>query len=206
MILTDLPFTLDASGWCGEARRATCTNFDQRPENTDVSLLIVHNISLPPGEFSGDYIEDLFANRLDCDAHPYFDQLRGLRVSAHFLIRRDGSMVQFVSTDERAWHAGVSSFDGRERCNDFSVGIELEGSDFTDFCDAQYASLARLTCALMSRHPISAVCGHEHVAPGRKTDPGPHFDWLRFRGELAALQTSGRNPLVECQQKLSFPA
>lgn len=204
--MTDGLLTLDASGWCSEARRATCTNFDQRPEGTEVSLLIVHNISLPPGEFGGDHIEDLFANRLDCDAHPYFDQLRGLRVSSHFLIRRDGSVVQFVSTDARAWHAGVSHFNGRERCNDFSIGIELEGSDSINFCDAQYANLARLTHALIAHYPISAARGHEHVALGRKTDPGPHFDWSRFRGELAALQTSDRNPLAECQQKLSFPA
>ncbi len=205
MTLTDRLFTLDPDGWCRQARRAACTNFDQRPEGSEISLLVVHNISLPPGVFGGDYIEDLFANRLDCDAHPYFDQLRGLRVSAHFLIRRDGSVVQFVSTLARAWHAGVSRFDGRDRCNDFSIGIELEGSDLTDFCDAQYANLSRLAQALMARHPISAVRGHEHVAPGRKTDPGPHFDWPRFRDALAALHTRDRNPLAECQQKLSFP-
>ncbi len=205
MNLTNQPYTLDADGWCPQVRRAACANFDERPDDDDISLLIVHNISLPPGEFGGDHIEDLFANRLDCDAHPYFGQLRGLRVSAHFLIRRDGSVVQFVATRARAWHAGVSSFNGRERCNDFSIGIELEGSDFTDFCDAQYRSLAGLSYALISRHPISAVRGHEHVAPGRKTDPGPHFDWLRFRDDLAALQTRDRNPLVKSQQNLSFP-
>ena len=205
MILTDRLFTIDDEGWCRGARRASCTNFDQRPDGTDISLLVVHNISLPPGEFGGNYVEDLFANQLDCDAHPYFDQLRGLRVSAHFLIRRDGSVVQFVPTAARAWHAGLSRFEGRERCNDFSIGIELEGSDFTDFCDAQYDSLARLAHALRRRHPISAVRGHEHVAPGRKTDPGPHFDWPRFHAALAALQTSDRNTLLGSQQNLSFP-
>ncbi len=202
---TDETFFIDHEGWCREVRRASCTNFDERPENTEISLLVVHNISLPPGEFGGAYIEDLFANRLDCDAHPYFDQLRGLRVSAHFLIRRDGDVVQFVPTLARAWHAGVSSFKGRERCNDFSVGVELEGSDTTDFCDAQYASLARVARSLSVRHPISDVCGHEHIAPGRKTDPGPHFDWNRFRDNFAALQTRTKNPLAGAQQKLSFP-
>ena len=205
MTLTDRLFTIDDEGWCREARRARCTNFDLRPEGADISLLVVHNISLPPGEFGGGYLEDLFGNQLDCDAHPYFDQLRGLRVSAHFLIRRDGSVVQFVPTGARAWHAGLSSFEGRERCNDFSIGVELEGSDFTAFGDAQYDSLARLAHALRQRHPISAVRGHEHVAPGRKTDPGPHFDWPRFRAALAALQTGDRNLLAESQQDLSFP-
>lgn len=205
MNLTDPMYTLDADGWCPQARRADCTNFDERPDDAEISLLIVHNISLPPGEFGGPYIEDLFANRLDCDAHPYFDQLRGLRVSAHFLVRRDGEIVQFVPTQARAWHAGVSRFNGRERCNDFSIGIELEGSDVADFCDAQYRSLVHLSHVLLSRHPISAVCGHEHVAPGRKTDPGPHFDWVRFRDALAAVQTKNRNSLLASQQSLSFP-
>lgn len=203
--MIDRLFTIDADGWCPQARHAPCTNFDERPSGTDISLLVVHNISLPPGEFGGDYIEQLFGNCLDCSAHPYFEQLRGLRVSAHFLVRRDGSVVQFVSTLARAWHAGVSVFDGRERCNDFSVGIELEGSDFADFCDAQYASLAALTAALASRHPLAAVCGHEHVAPGRKTDPGPHFDWRRFRSDVAAWPAKDKNHLAAHQQNLTFP-
>ena len=196
---------IDADGWCRSTRRADCTNFDTRPEGAEIGLLVIHNISLPPGEFGGPYIEDLFANRLDCDAHPYFDQLRGLRVSAHFLIRRDGVAVQFVSTLDRAWHAGVSSFDGRERCNDFSVGIELEGSDVAGFCDAQYRTLAALTQALCLRHPIFAVRGHEHIAPGRKTDPGPHFDWTRFQRDLAALQNAARPSLSESARPFSFP-
>ncbi len=203
--LTERSFFIEADGWCPQARQVTCTNFDERPEGTDISLLVVHNISLPPGEFGGDYIEALFANRLDCDAHPYFEQLRGLRVSAHFLIRRDGGVVQFVSTLARAWHAGVSVFNGRERCNDFSIGIELEGSDFTDFCDAQYVSLAELTHALRARHPMSVVRGHEHVAPSRTTDPGPYFNWRRFERDFAAVHAKHKNPLTQHQQNLSFP-
>lgn len=205
MTATDTFLPIDPQGWCPDIRRADCTNFDARPEGAEISLLVIHNISLPPGEFGGQYIEDLFANRLDCDAHPYFHQLRGLRVSAHFLIRRDGSAVQFVSTLDRAWHAGVSHFDGRERCNDFSIGIELEGSDASDFCDAQYRTLSALAHALCARHPIKAVRGHEHIAPGRKTDPGPHFDWPRFRSDLAALQNASVSSLSASAYPFSFP-
>lgn len=196
---------IDPQGWCRGVRRADCTNFDARPQAAAIDLLVIHNISLPPGEFGARHIEDLFANRLDCDAHPYFDQLRGLRVSAHFLVRRDGEVLQFVSTLDRAWHAGLSNFEGRERCNDFSIGIELEGSDFTGFCDAQYRALAALADALCRRHPISAVRGHEHVAPGRKTDPGPHFDWPRFRADLAALQNGATPSLPAPAQSITFP-
>lgn len=202
---TGISLPIDPDGWCRHLRRADCTNFDARPEGVEIDLLVIHNISLPPGEFGSLYIEDLFANRLDCDAHPYFDQLRGLRVSSHFLIRRDGLALQFVSTLNRAWHAGVSSFDGRERCNDFSVGIELEGSDFTGFCDAQYRTLAALAQALCVRHRISAVRGHEHIAPGRKTDPGPYFDWSRFRSDLAALQNMPFSSLSASAHPFSFP-
>ncbi|RJG03734.1 1,6-anhydro-N-acetylmuramyl-L-alanine amidase AmpD [Noviherbaspirillum sedimenti] len=168
---------IDAAGWCHPAQHRPSPNFDVRPASVDIDLLVIHNISLPPGQFGGSYIADLFGNCLDCDVHPYFDQLRDLRVSAHFLIHRDGSLAQFVSADARAWHAGVSSFDGRERCNDFSIGIELEGSDFVPFDERQYRTLADLTAALRQRYPLRAVTGHEHVAPGRKTDPGPFFDW-----------------------------
>jgi AmpD protein len=203
--LLNTMYSIDEAGWCRELRRADCTNFDARPPNVPVDLLVIHNISLPPGEFGGDQIEALFANRLDCDAHPYFDQLRGLRVSSHFLIRRDGSALQFVSTHDRAWHAGLSTFDGRERCNDFSIGIELEGSDTQDFCDAQYASLSALSAVLMRHHPISAVRGHEHIASGRKTDPGPHFDWPRFQRELAALQNDHTLSVVKTGCSVSFP-
>lgn len=177
-------FQLDQDGWAADVMRAPSPNFDARAEGAPIGLLVIHNISLPPGEFGGSYIEDLFLNRLDCDAHPYFDQLRALRVSAHFLIRRDGAVVQFVSANDRAWHAGASTFCGRERCNDFSIGIELEGTDFEVFDPRQYESLASLTFALCERYPLSDVAGHEHIAPGRKTDPGPFFDWTHFRNSL----------------------
>ncbi|GAA4329920.1 1,6-anhydro-N-acetylmuramyl-L-alanine amidase AmpD [Pigmentiphaga soli] len=172
---------LGDGGWLEHpsVRRAPSPNVDERPPGTDVTLLVLHNISLPPGRFGGPYIEALFTNTLDCAADPWFERLRGLRVSAHFLIARDGAVVQFAGTDSRAWHAGVSCFEGRERCNDFSIGIELEGCDDQPFTDAQYRALARLAPALRARHPIRALRGHEHIAPGRKTDPGPHFDWRR---------------------------
>ena len=179
---------MNPDGWCREIARAACTNFDARPIDAEISLLVIHNISLPPGHFGGDSIEALFANTLDCDAHPYFEQLRGLKVSAHFLVRRDGSVLQFVATSQRAWHAGASQFNGRDRCNDFSIGIELEGSDDQTFADAQYQTLASLTQALALHHPLSHVVGHEHIAPGRKTDPGPFFDWQRYRVDCTALE------------------
>ena len=180
---------IDADGWCSGAERLPSPNFDRRAEGTPVDLLVIHNISLPPEQFGGPHIADLFTNRLDCVAHPYFDRLRGLKVSAHFLIRRDGRVIQFVSANDRAWHAGVSSFCGRERCNDFSIGIELEGSDFEPFEASQYEALAALTQALCARYPLAAVTGHEHIAPGRKTDPGPFFDWDRYRKSLIQKET-----------------
>lgn len=173
-------FAVDDGGWVRSARVLPSPNFESRPVGAIASLIVIHNISLPPGEFGGAAIADLFLNRLDCDAHPYFDvHLRGLRVSSHFVIRRDGALEQFVSCNERAWHAGVSNFFGRERCNDFSIGVELEGSDATPFEDAQYATLRALVGALVARYPIEALAGHSDIAPGRKTDPGPHFDWAR---------------------------
>lgn len=189
-------YAIDAEGWCRGARRLPSPNFDLRPPGTAVDLLVIHNISLPPGQFGGPYIASLFTNTLDHGAHPYFDQLRPLRVSAHFLILRTGELVQFVSADARAWHAGVSLFDGRERCNDFSIGIELEGSDFVPFEPAQYRCLAALTQALLRRYPLASVVGHEHIAPGRKTDPGPFFDWTAYR-ECCAAEDKGAH--------LSFP-
>jgi AmpD protein len=174
---------LDRHGWLKPARGvalAPSPNFDGRPTQTEVTLLVLHNISLPPGEFGGPHVHGLFLNQLDYDAHPWFARLRGLRVSAHFFVRRDGAIVQFVGTDHRAWHAGVSRFGGRERCNDFSLGIELEGTDDLPYTDAQYAALARLAPALKARYPLQAVRGHSHIAPGRKTDPGPAFEWTRF--------------------------
>jgi AmpD protein len=174
-------FMVAADGWCSDVLQTVSPNFDARPPSTGIDLLVVHNISLPPGQFGGQFISDLFANCLDYDAHPYFEQLRTLRVSSHFLIRRDGVVMQFVSVNDRAWHAGLSSFGGRERCNDFSIGVELEGTDFEPFSDIQYEMLAALTIALQAAYPLTDVAGHEHIAPGRKTDPGPFFDWAGYR-------------------------
>jgi N-acetyl-anhydromuramoyl-L-alanine amidase len=167
----------DDTGWLPEARACPSPNCGPRPEGTEVSLAIVHSISLPPGEYGGDAIERLFTNRLDWDAHPYYREIRGLQVSAHFVIRRDGELLQFVSCTQRAWHAGRSSWRGRENCNDYSIGIELEGLEGELFEAAQYDRLAALLRRLAQRHPLEAVVGHEHVAPGRKCDPGPGFDW-----------------------------
>ncbi|VVD73675.1 N-acetyl-anhydromuranmyl-L-alanine amidase [Pandoraea eparura] len=178
--------TLDADGWVREAERLPSPNFDRRPEGMPTDLLVVHNISLPPGQFGGDEIAAFFQNRLDHDAHPFFDGIRGVQVSSHFLVRRDGALQQFVSCDARAWHAGASSFDGRTRCNDFSIGVELEGTDDLPYTAAQYDTLAALTRALREHYPIQAVAGHADIAPGRKTDPGPHFEWQRLR-RMAAL-------------------
>ncbi len=181
--------TIQPDGWLplmgsGVLRRPS-PNHDLRPDGEDPYLLVIHNISLPPGVFQGNAIIDFFQNRLDISADPWFVNIRDMRVSAHFLIRRDGTIVQFVPTVLRAWHAGVSSFEGRERCNDFSVGIELEGTDTLAYADAQYARLAMLSAAIRARHPIRAVHGHEDIAPGRKTDPGPSFDWKRFEQEAS---------------------
>lgn len=169
-----------AGGLLARARHLPSPNCDDRPDGCDVTLVVIHNISLPPDQYGGEGVIDLFLNRLDCDAHPYFAGLRGLKVSSHFLIRRDGELIQFVPCDRRAWHAGQSSWRGRTRCNDFSVGIELEGSDHEPFTAAQYAMLLPLLEALRARYPIVDVAGHSDIAPGRKTDPGPHFDWQRL--------------------------
>ena len=173
------------SGWYGAAHALPSPNHGPRPADSAVSLIVVHSISLPPGEFEGDFVQALFTNRLDWDAHPYFEQIRGLEVSAHFYVRRDGTAWQFVSCDDRAWHAGASSFCGRDNCNDYSVGIELEGLEGGHFEPAQYATLARLCTALAAHYPIEAVAGHEHIAPGRKQDPGPGFDWRRLQQFLS---------------------
>lgn len=177
--------TFDDEGWLIEAERCPSPNFDERPQDTAISLLVIHNISLPPRQFGGHYVQDLFMNQLDCDAHPYFDQLRNLHVSSHFFIQRDGKVVQCVSAEKRAWHAGVSEFNGKSRCNDFSIGIELEGSDFDPFMDAQYQSLILLTQVLVRQYPILDIVGHEDIAPVRKTDPGPFFDWKGFQEALS---------------------
>jgi N-acetyl-anhydromuramoyl-L-alanine amidase len=155
-------------------------NQDERPSGVEISLVVLHSISLPPGEYGGDFIERLFTNRLDPAAHPYFAEIRDLRVSSHFLVRRGGELVQFVPVERRAWHAGASSWRGRSRCNDFSVGIELEGTDVAAFEDAQYRALAELIADLRARLPLRAIAGHSEIAPGRKTDPGPGFDWRRL--------------------------
>jgi AmpD protein len=175
---------LDADGVLAGAVQVPSPNFDERPEHSLVTLLAVHNISLPPGEFGGDAIVRLFTNSLDPAAHPYYETLRDLNVSAHFLIRRDGELIQFVPCAKRAWHAGPSSWQGRERCNDFAVGVELEGADDQAYADPQYLRLAELTTALRGRYPIVDVVGHADIAPGRKTDPGPAFDWGHFRALL----------------------
>ena len=172
------------AGWWSAARACPSPNRGPRPDASLVTLVVVHSISLPPGEYGGDAIERLFTNRLDHAAHPYYEGLRGLEVSAHFVVRRDGEMLQFVSCDERAWHAGRSVWRGRENCNDWSIGIELEGLEGQSFEAAQYTRLARLMRALAARYPIEEAVGHQHVAPGRKGDPGPGFDWMRLRRAL----------------------
>ncbi len=171
---------LEASGLVAEARYLPSPNCDDRPADARIELLVIHNISLPPGEFGGEAIIDLFLNRLDPDAHPYYKDIAPLRVSSHFLIRRDGMLLQFVPCGMRAWHAGQSSWCGRQRCNDFSVGIELEGTDDEAFSDAQYESLNELARALYVQYPIKASVGHSDIAPGRKTDPGHFFSWPRY--------------------------
>lgn len=179
----DSSYDIDGAGWLRQARHCRSPNFGPRPEGAAISLLVVHNISLPPGQFGGDAIERFFCNRLDPDAHPYFQEIRDLQVSAHALIRRDGECVQFVSFLDRAWHAGRSSFNGEEECNDFGIGIELEGTDDVPYEAAQYRTLARLTQAIMRRWPsvtLERLTGHCDIAPGRKTDPGPAFDWSHF--------------------------
>ncbi len=176
--------TVDGHGYVNEARFVESPNYDERPAGSVISLLVVHHISLPPGEFGGPGIVELFTNRLDRAAHSFYATVAGTRVSAHFLIRRDGELYQFVPCGGRAWHAGESSWKGRAHCNDFSIGVELEGTGEAPFTDAQYGRLAVLTRALQARYPIRDIVGHSDVAPGRKSDPGPHFDWARYRGVL----------------------
>jgi AmpD protein len=175
----------DKLGWLSGVRRVASPNFDARPSDSAIGLLVIHGISLPPNEYGGDAIERFFTNTLEYSEHPYFEQLRGVTVSSHFLVRRNGQIVQFVPCVKRAWHAGASTWNGRTRCNDFSIGIELEGSDFEPYTEFQYAALVRLTRCLKRAHPISDIAGHSDIAPGRKTDPGPFFDWEAFRKRLA---------------------
>jgi N-acetyl-anhydromuramoyl-L-alanine amidase len=176
-----MELTIDEAGVIPQVRQIASPNCDERPGGIAIELVVIHNISLPPGQFGGGAIAALFTDTLDHAAHPYFATLKGLRVSAHFLIRRDGGMLQFVPCEKRAWHAGVSSWRGRNACNDFSIGIELEGADDLPFTEAQYASLDVLLLALQARYPIAGVAGHSEISPSRKTDPGPHFEWSRVR-------------------------
>lgn len=177
---------LDGEGRLRRALQIPSPNCDARPAGAGISLIVVHSISLPPGEFGGAAVIDFFLNRLDHGAHPYFEHIRGLEVSAHFFIRRSGQLIQFVPCAQRAWHAGRSQWRGRERCNDFSIGVELEGIDTGTFSDSQYAELGRLVPELQSAYPIQDIVGHSDIAPGRKTDPGTGFDWARLR-QLASV-------------------
>ena len=175
---------LDANGWCSDVTRLDSPNFDLRPEGISIELIVIHNISLPPSEFGGDWIDDLFMNRLDPAAHPYFETIHTFEVSSHFLIKRDGRVHQYVSCNDRAWHAGASEWRGRTRCNDFAIGIELEGDDYSEFTEKQYVVLKQLTSALIKHYPtINGVAGHSEIAPNRKTDPGEHFDWTRYEAD-----------------------
>ncbi|MGH8635006.1 MAG: 1,6-anhydro-N-acetylmuramyl-L-alanine amidase AmpD [Burkholderiales bacterium] len=178
------PVLVNEAGLVKNARYHPSPNCDERPAGNAIDLLVVHHISLPPGEFGGPGIVELFTNRLDPAAHPFYATVAGTKVSAHFLIRRDGALHQFVLCGRRAWHAGESSWKGRAQCNDFSIGVELEGTGEAPFTDAQYARLAVLTRALKARYPIHDIVGHSDVAPGRKSDPGPQFDWGRYRALL----------------------
>ena len=171
------------AGLLSGARQCPSPNFDDRPTDCDPDLIVIHNISLPPNEYGGTGIDQLFTNCLDKDEHPYYADIYQLRVSSHLLIRRDGEIVQYVSFDNRAWHAGVSNYQGREVCNDFSIGIEMEGSDFEAFTEHQYAALEETILILLEHNSslsADAITGHEHIAPGRKTDPGPFFEWERL--------------------------
>ncbi|NQX88068.1 MAG: 1,6-anhydro-N-acetylmuramyl-L-alanine amidase AmpD [Halioglobus sp.] len=175
------------NGWIAELRHVPSPNCAARPPGFEPELLVLHNISLPPGFYGGDYIERFFSNGLDWEAHPYFQEIRGLRVSAHLLVRRCGEAVQFVSFNERAWHAGRSCWNGRDNCNDFSIGVELEGCDNDPYTDEQYDALGEISGLLLRAYPLLSedrIVGHSEIAPGRKTDPGPAFDWVRYRQQL----------------------
>lgn len=182
-----LSFTI-ADGWLQPATHIPSPNFDRRPPGSVIDLLVIHNISLPPGAYGGGCIHKLFCNSLDCSLHPYFAKLRDLKVSSHLLIERGGHTTQFVSFADRAWHAGQSAYAGRSRCNDFSIGIELEGTDEEAYTDEQYRSLAEITASLLLEYPgisRSRITGHSDIAPGRKTDPGPAFDWQRYLSDFS---------------------
>lgn len=171
-------------GWYQFAGRLPSPNFGPRPARARIDLIVLHSISLPPGQYGGDEVQRLFTNQLDWDQHPYFKSIEGMQVSAHFYIRRNGELMQFVSTDDRAWHAGASCYRGRSNCNDDSIGIELEGLEGGPFEERQYETLASVCAALLQHYPIAHLAGHEHVAPGRKGDPGSGFDWPRLQNTL----------------------
>ncbi len=185
--------SIDQHGIVAEAEFIASPNHDERPIDEDICLIVIHNISLPPGEYGGPGITQLFTNQLAPATHPYYAAIHHLRVSAHFVIRRDGSLQQFVACGERAWHAGLSSWQGRERCNDFSIGIELEGSDDEAFTEPQYQVLQALLNRLISHYPIRDIVGHSDVAPGRKTDPGPYFQWERLADLKASMEKTGNS-------------
>ena len=181
-----------SNGFLSAARQVESPNCDERPEDGEISLLVIHGISLPPGEYGGPYIEQLFTNTLDPQEHPFFEEIKDLQVSSHLLIRRDGTIIQFVPYNKRAWHAGESCHDGRERCNDYSIGIELEGTDDTPYTDDQYKVLENVINVVRENYPLiteSNIVGHCHIAPQRKTDPGPSFEWARI--------TPGKNNKTE---------
>jgi N-acetyl-anhydromuramoyl-L-alanine amidase len=196
----ELPAGSWTGGWLATARHCPSPNHGPRPEGAQIDLIVLHSISLPPGVYGGPEVEQLFTNTLDWDAHPYFGQIRGMEVSAHFFIRRDGELVQFVDADARAWHAGASCWRGRHNCNDDSIGIELEGLEGETFEAAQYTTLSGLCRQLKARYPVAHIAGHEHIAPGRKQDPGPGFDWARLQHQLGwstacfPEATTGTNP------------
>ena len=180
---TNSEFSIDEAGWIQGVAQLKSPNFNPRTADAEIDLVVVHGISLPPVHYGGGYVQQLFTNCLDPDEHDYFNQIRDLRVSAHCLIERDGKLTQFVSFLDRAWHAGVSCWQGREDCNDFSIGIELEGSDSECYTDIQYGQLAALVISLRNQYPAlseTSICGHSDIAPGRKTDPGPFFDWQKL--------------------------
>lgn len=172
---------INLNGTCSEAKFIASPNIDARPNAEDISLIVIHNISLPPNQYGGNGVIELFTNQLNPDEHPYYAEIGHLKVSSHFFIRRDGELIQFASCNDRAWHAGTSNWQGRERCNDFSIGIELEGSDFEAFEPMQYETLETLIASIKARYPIEAITGHSDIAPGRKTDPGPYFNWSRIK-------------------------
>jgi N-acetyl-anhydromuramoyl-L-alanine amidase len=186
------PRSIAGDGWLARATRIASPNCDARPPGTRPTLVVIHGISLPPNEFGGNGVLRLFTNTLDPAEHPYYATIAQLRVSAHFFIRRDGALLQFVSCDERAWHAGVSSWRDRERCNDYAIGVELEGADDLPYTARQYARLAALLRALKRRYPLEAAVGHSDIAPGRKTDPGPAFDWDRLATLTGARRLHAR--------------